>query len=605
LAVGYSRSPIGADRFRIPHLLFAMTPSLPADASATPPRSIALRNALEAAARGEALRPDSLGQTPLALAAMAGDEEALALLLPASELETTSLVSGLSPLGDALRRGQFGAARFLAEAGADCAALSLDGEPLLLRATGMGPEALAFLLARLDPTQINEPDRRGRTALMAAAEKRPELLDTLLAAGASVAARDADGEDALTKAARAGKTKAVDALLPLLRETQDFPVRAARAFCAAAKEGLDAVAKKFFYLADEREVRRLQPTAWPGEPRVKPPLLIQSFLDHAELQRRKAREAAAPSAAALAKQSADEQAALRSAALEGDAARVRLALEKGVLCAPDSLGHTPLILAAKRGATECVQLLLPASDPDACCFNGLNAWGMAMSADHEAAAAILAPKTDFSALNAEGLTPLMVAASHGNGRWVARAAELSGPWADLRSPGGQSALAIAVSKRAPMAAIHPLLRVCDPAKANHGGKSLFANAMAMRGDQPTKKAIWRVLLRVCDPRQVDSYGMNALMHAVAMGDDPAHASVTLMEPFAEIVPGATRRRWMRHKSREAFPRLWAAEERDQLLRSTAPGPSAGKNGASAPARSGAQTPPPRDEAPQRRKPRSL
>lgn len=94
-----------------------------------------------------------------------------------------------------------------------------------------------LILAACETDEANE---NGATALMIAAESnRVDWIEALLAAGARPGAKDRDGEQALTWAARAGCEEALRALLPV-SDALALGIRRETALSAAAEAGQEA-----------------------------------------------------------------------------------------------------------------------------------------------------------------------------------------------------------------------------------------------------------------------------------------------------------------------------------------------------------------------------
>jgi ankyrin repeat protein len=114
----------------------------------------------------------------------------------------------------------------------------------------------------------------------------------------------------------------------------------------------------------------------------------------------------------LAASNSIRRTALMIAADKKNAEAVRLLVAEGAACAPNARnvsGETALMLAAKNGATHCVELLAPLSDPEAKNDLGYFALLLAAANGHSScveALLAIAPSTALLA-NDEGETPLM------------------------------------------------------------------------------------------------------------------------------------------------------------------------------------------------------
>ncbi len=143
----------------------------------------ALRALLNAGADANAPRPDS--STALHWAVHRDDTESVELLLRGGANVAAGTRTGITPLSMAAEYGHVEIIERLLRAGADARALGPNGETMLMLAARNGsPEAIrVFVDAGVD-VNATEP-LRGTTALMwAVAERHPEAVTALLAAGA-------------------------------------------------------------------------------------------------------------------------------------------------------------------------------------------------------------------------------------------------------------------------------------------------------------------------------------------------------------------------------------------------------------------------------------
>jgi ankyrin repeat protein len=119
-----------------------------------------------------------------------------------------------------LAAGRRGCARLLAEA---CADVNTDfggrDTPLIWASWHGWMDVVVLLLRR--GARVNDPSRRGVTALMAAAWNSPssEVITVLLQAGADANLKDREGKIALDYAEMNGKVKGTDAYLELKKAT--------------------------------------------------------------------------------------------------------------------------------------------------------------------------------------------------------------------------------------------------------------------------------------------------------------------------------------------------------------------------------------------------
>jgi hypothetical protein len=114
--------------------------------------------------------------------------------------------------------------------------------------------------------------------------------------------------------------------------------------------------------------------------------------------------------------------------------------------AQDDFGNTSLMSAAAYGHLECVQLLLPASDPDCVNADGETALMWAVKNLNHDCAGILAPVSDTALLCHQGASALVHAAATGDILMVKIVLEWSDPMLPLRIQGMQGTNAIALSK---------------------------------------------------------------------------------------------------------------------------------------------------------------
>ena len=182
-------------------------------------------------------------ESPLVVAARAGDAERVAALLEQGADARAASPDGTTALHWAARAGHAGAVEMLLAAGADPAAANRYGvTPLALAAeNGDAASVAALLRAGVDP---NAAAREGETALMLAARTgRVEAIDLLLDAGAEVDATEKwRGQSPLMWAAAENHA---DAVRRLLAEGADVEARSAGGLTPllfAVREGrIDAV----------------------------------------------------------------------------------------------------------------------------------------------------------------------------------------------------------------------------------------------------------------------------------------------------------------------------------------------------------------------------
>lgn len=154
------------------------------------------------------------GMTALHWAAYHDDRPATELLVQAGADVARTNRYGVTPLSLACTNGNAAIVGVLLEAGADANTSLPGGETALMTASRAGAlEAVELLLAR-GARVDGKDDRRGQTALMwAAAEGHTAVVEALVAAGADVQARVPSGFTPLLFAAREGRLEVVQALL--------------------------------------------------------------------------------------------------------------------------------------------------------------------------------------------------------------------------------------------------------------------------------------------------------------------------------------------------------------------------------------------------------
>ena len=158
---------------------------------------------------------DNYGTTALIVAATAGHHEIVKLLLEHGADIHARDDSGGAPLVNAVYFGHTETVKLLLDHLTQGKALTLDkrdAEELLMLAAGLGHADIVRLMIGAG-INVNGRGLKQRTPLMAAAYfNRPEVAKVLLAQGADLLARDADGNTALAVAQDKGNDK-VAALL--------------------------------------------------------------------------------------------------------------------------------------------------------------------------------------------------------------------------------------------------------------------------------------------------------------------------------------------------------------------------------------------------------
>ncbi|MFZ2490573.1 MAG: ankyrin repeat domain-containing protein [Thermoanaerobaculia bacterium] len=165
----------------------------------------------------------SMGLTPIGAAILAGQREAVQLLVDAgADLNVHDDGEGFTPLGLAALRGDEAVAALLIDHGASIGGRdSFGGTPLHVAAIGGRPEAVRLLLDRGAHANVRSND--GRTPLAVAIERgRTEAAEVLLSHGADASSRDSRGVTLLQRAVVADNAGMV---MLLLRHGADPQVR--------------------------------------------------------------------------------------------------------------------------------------------------------------------------------------------------------------------------------------------------------------------------------------------------------------------------------------------------------------------------------------------
>jgi ankyrin repeat protein len=256
---------------------------------------------------------------------------------------------------------------------------------------------------------------------------------------------------------------------------------------------------------------------------------------------------------------------LRRVAGLGLADEIAPLLAQGASAGPDSIGQTPLLIAARSGRELCVRRLIPWCDPNAVsATSGLTALGEAMSQGYLACFDLLAPISDVNVRNphgseAKGLAPghtlLMRAVQAGDsfgtlhehfesrGRvkksadfWVQKLLPLSDALA--RDAKGQTALMLAAERADDAKCAEILLAAGGANLQDHEGRTAL-----MRAAAAGCMASVHLLAATADASLVDRHGRTALMHAATYGSKPVLALLPLSDPDAFDAHGRNALAW--------------------------------------------------------------
>ena len=147
----------------------------------------------------------------------------LVTVVAGSSRAVLGAVPSTAAIVDAIRRNDVAAVKGLANADATRALDESDATPLMYAALCGTPETIRLLVDH--GARVNAANRFGATALMWAATSRTPNVKTLLALGADVNARTANGRTALLTATRYGNASAMILLLAAGAERSDIETR--------------------------------------------------------------------------------------------------------------------------------------------------------------------------------------------------------------------------------------------------------------------------------------------------------------------------------------------------------------------------------------------
>ena len=340
---------------------------------------------------GHGARPtavDSMGRTPLALAAQLGHWNALhALRLCRAAINTTN-TTGMTPLHWAVAGKHVECVRdILQEAGVDTSVANVGtGNTALI--TAVEDECVEIvrmlILANCNVNAINWGER---SALHEAADRgHVEICELLLCGGAYIDMQTSDGDSALIMSARSGYTGIVGLLIGNNCNTRISNVDHVTALHTSAMNGRVRITGMLLSAADTP----VDLVDMDGDT----PLILAATRGHFRVV-----------AMLLAHRECDPnrvnymgRSALLEACRHGHCAVVSLLLRKGArINVYDSEGDSALILAAPRGYSEVVDVLLRAG----CDASHVNVWGQ--NALHEACSAWSRPSNTVELLASSGL----------------------------------------------------------------------------------------------------------------------------------------------------------------------------------------------------------
>jgi len=248
--------------------------------------------------------------------------------------------------------------------------------------------------------------------------------------------------------------------------------------------------------------------------------------------------------------------ALMAATLEGRDDEVRALLEKQAPIVPDSMGCTPLAVAAKRGHAGCVRLLLPVSDPAAVSVAGFTPFAEAVRSGSFACAELLRSVSDVDALIGGSQMPLLFLAAAKNR--VDMIAYLL-PHANTLfvSPAGDTALIVAAAAGC-LDAVRLLIPFSDVlAKDEEEGATALMWAAESGNEEMAS-----LLLSVSDPSATNKNRRTAFKLAIE-AEKWGVADILADDqhwPMAVL--------FMRRKGKALFPRTFARHEALALSRIT-------------------------------------
>ena len=270
----------------------------------------------------------------------------------------------------------------------------------------------------------------GSTALMdAASAGELKAVEVLLAKGADVNAQDKFGGTALVYAARGGHTEVVRSLIAYGADVNARDTRGTGLHKAARNGYLDVVR---LLLAHDAEIDAKDYDSQTA-------LIVAVLRGRTDVVLELLRQGADPNAK---RRGARQVSALETAVIYRNSLAVTALLAKGADL--DQYGASALVLSAKAGLTDIVQILLDSSVN----VDAADAWGK--TALHRASAAgrtdivnvLLASGADVDSVDRSGSTPLMTALAKGQNSIVSTLLA-HGADVNIKDNSGKTALSVA------------------------------------------------------------------------------------------------------------------------------------------------------------------
>jgi ankyrin repeat protein len=211
--------------------------------------------------------------------------------------------------------------------------------------------------------------------------------------------------------------------------------------------------------------------------------------------------------------------ALRDATRLGDERLIRELARAGWRDEPQSSGDTCLMMAASRGASQCVEALMDISDPEAVDAVGMDALMRAAVEGSVECARQLATPSSVARKSTDGLTALMFSASNGHHECI-RFLLGAGANARARDKHGRAALMFAARFGCPQS-MGLLLPVSDVQATDHDGRCALMSACEGPGTGVFAERCIEMLLDAGLSENRDRWGKTALMIAARSGRWPA------------------------------------------------------------------------------------